>query len=110
MKLSDYQKQTKTTAQYPKDKALEYLGLGLASEAGEVCGVLKKHIRDGKSLELLESELGDVLWYVAQIANELKLNLGIVALKNSKKLLDRKNKNLISGDGHTDQERIESLK
>lgn len=109
MKLSDFQKNTRLTVEYPKNKALEYLGLGLASEAGEVCSVIKKHIRDGKSLDSLESELGDVLWYVARIADELKLNLGIIGLKNTKKLLDRKNKNLIRGDGHTDEERKKSL-
>lgn len=109
MEMSYYQKQTKTSIQYPKNKALEYLGLGLASEAGEVCSVLKKNIRDGKPLDSLESELGDVLWYIARIADELKLNLGIIGVKNLKKLQDRKNKNIINGDGHTDQERLDSL-
>lgn len=109
MKLSDYQKNTRLTVEYPSHKALEYLGLGLASEAGEVCSVIKKHIRDGKTLDSLEDELGDVLWYIARIADELKLNLGIIGLRNARKLLDRKRKNLIHGDGHTDEERQKSL-
>ena len=47
MQLTDYQVWTRTTAIYPKEKALDYLGLGLCSEAGEVAGKLKKKIRDG---------------------------------------------------------------
>lgn len=46
MDLKTYQAFTRTTAIYPEDRTLEYLGLGLASEAGEVAGVVKKWIRD----------------------------------------------------------------
>ena len=46
MTNDEYLQFTRTTAIYPKDRELEYLGLGLASEAGEVCGKLKKVIRD----------------------------------------------------------------
>ena len=67
-----YERLAKTTAIFPKEKALEYLALGLTSEAGEVAGKIKKIIRDGKgNKEAIAYEIGDVLWYCAVLANEL---------------------------------------
>lgn len=103
--FNDYQAATESTAVYPKDKALEYLVLGLASEAGEVAGKLKKIIRDNESVvgvheaKVICKELGDVLWYVAQIALELNTTLEAVAMMNIDKLADRKNRGVISGSG-----------
>ena len=45
---TEYQRKAAETAIFPKEKALEYLALGLTSEAGEVAGKVKKIIRDGK--------------------------------------------------------------
>ena len=45
MNLKEYQEFTKTTAVYPPSKAIEYLALGLTSEAGEVAGVIKRYLR-----------------------------------------------------------------
>lgn len=105
MLLNDYQKKASLTAQYPKDKALEYLCLGLCSEAGEVAGKLKKIIRDNNSVlsedkkfEIV-SELGDVLWYLAQLASTLDVPMDVVAHENITKLFDRKARNAISGSG-----------
>ena len=100
--FSKYQKETRQTAIYPKDKALEYLCLGLASEAGEVAGKLKKVIRDTPEefpKKDMISELGDVLWYLARIADELDVDLSNVAQGNINKLLARKNKGTIKGSG-----------
>lgn len=94
---------TKQTAKYPQDKALEYLTLGITSEAGEVADKVKKIIRDGGSLEEkrkdIMGEVGDVLWYVAQIGLVIGFSLEEIAKKNIEKLLDRKERNVISGSG-----------
>ena len=73
-----YQYEATKTAIFPKEKALEYLALGLTSEAGEVAGKVKKLIRDGEDVEGFEmkkiaiaSEVGDVLWYCAMMAKEV---------------------------------------
>jgi NTP pyrophosphatase (non-canonical NTP hydrolase) len=103
--FNDYQVKTNLTAIYPKDKALEYLVLGLASEAGEVAGKLKKYIRDNDSVvgvhgaSVICSELGDVLWYISQIALELNTTLESVAQANIEKLSDRKTRGVIGGSG-----------
>ena len=100
--FSEYQKETRQTAIYPKDKALEYLCLGLASEAGEVAGKLNKVIRDTPEefpKKDMISELGDVLWYLARIADERDVDLSNVAQGNINKLRDRKNKGTIKGSG-----------
>ena len=72
---NEYQEKCKATAIYPKKDALAYLSLGLVSEAGEVAGKVKKQIRDG-TISNVASEIGDVLWYCAMLANELDANLG----------------------------------
>lgn len=96
-----YQDFTDDTAIYPEDKGLEYTALGLASEAGEFAGKVKKMIRDGSTpnLEAMAAELGDVLWYVARAAAELELHLSDVATLNVEKLKSRKERNTISGEG-----------
>ena len=100
MKLDAYQLFTRSTAIYPKDKADFYLALGLASEAGEVAGKFKKHIRDGVlDLDAVFSELGDVLWYLTRICDEYGLTLEELAEKNYNKLTDRQQRNVISGSG-----------
>lgn len=103
MNFNEYQEMTKQTAKYPPEKALEYLALGVASEAGEVAGKVKKIIRDGGSMdekrEDIMSEIGDVLWYVAQIGAIIGFSLEEVAKKNIEKLFDRKERNAISGSG-----------
>ena len=106
MKFNDYQTATKQTAKYPESMALVYLSLGVASEAGEVAGKMKKWIRDGDSkmtrqewIEAMSSEIGDVLWYCARLADELDLNLDQIAQENMDKLLDRKARGVIGGSG-----------
>jgi NTP pyrophosphatase (non-canonical NTP hydrolase) len=100
MKLDDYQAWTRSTAIYPQDKADIYLSLGLASEAGEVAGKLKKFIRDGSiDLESFISELGDVLWYLTRLCDEFGTNVEELAYSNYRKLEDRKQRNVIKGSG-----------
>ena len=95
-----YQDFAETTAIYPEDKALEYLALGLTSEAGEVAGKVKKLIRDGEmSVEDLAKELGDVVWYVSQLCTELDLYFSDVMGLNVGKLSDRLQRGVIGGNG-----------
>jgi len=104
--FNGYQKSTSMTAKYPPEQALEYLSLGIASEAGEVAGKMKKWIRDGESkmtreewVGAMASEIGDVLWYTARLADELGLSLSQIAEDNMDKLLDRKARGVIGGSG-----------
>ncbi len=106
MNFSDYQKRSRATAQYPTiGHPVIYPVLGLANEAGEVAGKIKKIFRDkggeigAETREALASELGDVLWYIAQVCTELDISLDDVAESNLAKLLDRQSRGKIKGDG-----------
>ena len=97
-----YQKLAKETAIYPSEKALEYLSLGLASEAGEVAGIVSKWLRgDEKQVNVKEmtKELGDVLWFLSCLADELGLDFAEIAVYNIKKLADRQARGVIKGNG-----------
>jgi len=95
-----YQDWTEDTAIYPPEEALTYTALGLASEAGEFAGKVKKAIRDGNyDTEGMKKELGDVLWYLARAAAELDIPLSEVALINVKKLNSRKERDALKGSG-----------
>lgn len=106
MNFNEYQKQSQKTAQYPnKGNNYIYPVLGLAGESGEVAEKFKKIIRDSdgrideeKKVEI-RKELGDVLWYISQIATELKINLEDVAQKNIEKLQSRLERGCIKGNG-----------
>ncbi len=102
MQANDYQLWTKTTAIYPKDSALLYLSLGLASEAGEVAGKFKKMIRDGgyDAVGTLD-EIGDVLWYCARLCDEMGFRLEDCMQRNHDKLNSRKERGTLSGSGDT---------
>ena len=98
---TEYQDKAKVTAIFPKEKALEYLALGLSSESGEVAGKVKKIIRDKSKLNPadLGAEIGDVLWYCALLAEELNLNLGKIMENNIDKLYSRKERGVLGGSG-----------
>ena len=94
-----------TSAEYPREAWLAYPALGLSGEAGEVAEHAKKAIRDdgGQVTEerraAMAKELGDVLWYVAQLASELGLKLEDIAQANLDKLLSRQQRGVLSGSG-----------
>ena len=99
---TEYQKKAKETAIFPADKALEYLSLGLVGEAGEVANKVKKLIRDKKVLldtTVISSEIGDVLWYCAMLADYLDVNLGKFMDDNLDKLKSRKQRGTLGGTG-----------
>lgn len=107
MKFSVYQKAATKTAVYPRlpDHNWVYPALGLANEAGEVNGKLKKVIRDHGGViddvrrHEISKELGDVLWYIAQLATELDIDLDEVATANITKLASRQERGVLGGDG-----------
>jgi NTP pyrophosphatase (non-canonical NTP hydrolase) len=105
VELNEYQRLSRRTAEYPRDAWLAYPALGLAGEAGEVAEHAKKAVRDdGGSISeerraAMAKELGDVLWYVAQLTSELGLELEDVARANLEKLGSRQRRGVLSGSG-----------
>lgn len=106
MNFEEYQKLAKKTAIYPNSGSnFVYPTLGLAGEAGEVAEKIKKVLRDNNSVisedkkQEIAKELGDVLWYVSQIATELGLPLEKIVELNIEKLKSRQERNNLSGSG-----------
>lgn len=112
--LSEYQEQASRTALYPGQGSLiglAYVALGLNGEAGETAEQIKKTWRDDgiedphtfrlsvERREKIVKELGDTLWYAAQVATEIGADLGDVAQQNMDKLARRRAENLIHGEG-----------
>jgi NTP pyrophosphatase (non-canonical NTP hydrolase) len=105
MDLNRYQQAARRTAIYAEEHRVIYPALGLASEAGEVAGKIKKVLRDQRGdfaqapLEAIKDELGDVLWYVAVLAADLGLSLDDIAAANLGKLASRKGRGRLGGGG-----------
>jgi len=106
MELNTYQKFARATAIYPNLGAnLEYVALGLGGEVGEVLNKVKKIQRDcgGKLTNDIKNaivqELGGVLWYVAAMTSELKLDLEDIARANLKELEIRAEEGTLKGSG-----------
>jgi NTP pyrophosphatase (non-canonical NTP hydrolase) len=106
MTFADYQRESRATAVYPgAGENLLYPTLGLCGEAGEVAEKIKKMVRDEDGVlsderrDALAKELGDVLWYVAQLATEAGLDLGVIAGANLEKLLSRQRRSVLHGSG-----------
>lgn len=115
MNFKGYQERASTTAVYPRSDIsyndsfrvkqdilnageiipIMYCVLGLAGESGEVAEQVKKSWRNNMEItddrrEKIKDELGDVLWYAAQLATELDLDLEEIAENNLEKLSARK--------------------
>ena len=106
MDFEEYQKRSRKTAIYPnKGNNFVYPVLGLVGESGEVAEKIKKVLRDNGGIvdetrkEEIKKELGDVLWYLAQIATELDISLNEVARLNVEKLESRMERNKLHGSG-----------
>ena len=107
-KVSDldmYQQVAKQTAIYPREQAIIYPTLGLTGEAGEVANKVKKIIRDDGNkineglVQEISAEIGDVLWYIAVLADDIGCKLSDIANANLVKLANRKEKGTIHGSG-----------
>ncbi len=102
--LNDYQEQAAETAFY-RAGDIAYVVLGLCAESGELANHYKKVLRDsggrmnavrhGKMVD----ELGDVLWYVSQLAGELGVSMAELASANLQKLDSRSKRGCLSGSG-----------
>jgi len=101
MSFNKYQLNAHETAIYPEENALPYLSLGLAAEAGEVADKVAKYYRGDKDLDLdeLAKELGDVLWFVSELAFVTGYPLAQIALQNLSKLNGRSARGVLKGNG-----------
>lgn len=108
--LNDYQLLATETADYPDiGTNTIYPALKLAGEAGEVADKIGKLWRNHGWIQGSEyttevkfeiiKELGDVLWYIAALGNELGVDLEFIGQENLKKLKDRKERGVIKGEG-----------
>lgn len=123
--ISEYQEFVKSTAQYTewndpeKTRGLPiYAALGLCGEAGELVEKIKKLWRNepekgfyNRMLLLTPAttllfELGDVLWYLTEICNQLDISLEDVMAANIVKLSGRVKNNTILGEGDGDEKGI----
>lgn len=103
--FDDYQKQALKTA-IDSGHELTHRTLGLVGEAGEVAEIIKKLIRDynGDLTKLdkqnMSKELGDVMWYVAALADHLGLKLSDIVEQNTTKLASRQKRGVLGGSGN----------
>lgn len=119
MNLKEYQTIIDKTAVYPKEIGLAYCAMGLTGEAGEVADKIKKLYRDQEidavsadqyadiiqaNKNSISKELGDVLWYVTAMANELGLSLEEIMEANYNKLIKRRETNTLHGSGDNREE------
>lgn len=106
MTFREYQRASRRTAIYPdQGRNFVYPTLGLAGEAGEVADKIKKVLRDANGQltddqrQAIAAELGDVLWYLAQLATELGLDLDVIVADNLTKLVSRQQRGQLHGSG-----------
>jgi len=105
MKFDDYQTQAGKTAIYSDADTITYCLFGLCSEVGELAGKYKKLLRDSNGHVTPEfradmaAELGDVQWYVANLATDLGYALERIAQMNLDKLNSRMARGVIQGSG-----------
>jgi NTP pyrophosphatase (non-canonical NTP hydrolase) len=106
VELDAYQRGAlRTAASRETRNELLHLVLGLVGESGEIAEKFKKWVRDLGSDEALidrgdiAKELGDVLWYVAVLADYLDLSLDDIAATNLAKLAARQSRGVLGGSG-----------
>lgn len=110
MELSNYQTEALRYAAYPeRGNNFVFPVLALCEEVGELAGKCKKLMRDKAvfvpgqvSMEdrvELVKEMGDVLWYLAAVAEELNTNLDEIAQKNLDKIVSRHDRGVLGGSG-----------
>ncbi|KRM23826.1 nucleoside triphosphate pyrophosphohydrolase family protein [Latilactobacillus graminis] len=90
MEFNEYQKLANRTL-YGNEQVLTNLALGLASESGEVVDIVKKYAFQGHALDekMMSKKIGDVLWYLSQIAEWNNVDFDTVAQENIEQLKQR---------------------
>ncbi len=107
MTLNEYQQAALKTAIYPNDGSISYLALALCGEAGEIADKVKKVIRDqdckfyAPDIQAVAQELGDVLWYAANLAHALDYTLSDIGTLNIRKINGRLERGTLHGSGDT---------
>ena len=113
MELNDYQRLAKTTARYPAENRIGYPMTMIAGEAGELVGRYAKILRgdfgsadpdriihENEELRAyFTKELGDILWGLAVLADELGVPFDDIAQQNLEKLRSRAKRGVIKGSG-----------
>lgn len=105
MTFDEYQKAAHATAIYPEDQALAYVTMGLVGESGEIANKVKKVYRDHCGIlsendrNEIAKEIGDVIWYIAELATVLEFDLSKIAKANICKLMERKARKTLGGSG-----------
>lgn len=105
MTLNDYQKSAQETAIYPNDNNISYLALAICGEAGELADKVKKVIRDKHGqfyqpdIAAIALELGEIMWYAANLAHTLGFSLEDIARMNLGKIKDRVARGTLQGNG-----------
>lgn len=105
MTLDEYQQTALSTAIYPHDHQTSYLALALCGEAGELADKVKKVIRDKNGqfyqpdIHAIANELGDVMWYAANLAHVLGYKLSDIARLNNEKINGRLERGTLHGEG-----------
>ncbi|MBR5794962.1 MAG: nucleoside triphosphate pyrophosphohydrolase family protein [Erysipelotrichaceae bacterium] len=93
MEINEYQRLAMKTLNPKLDKKDILINgvMGLCGEAGEAIDIVKKHLAQGHELhkEKLVEELGDVAWYLAELATVLEVDLDTILMNNIKKLAKR---------------------
>ena len=93
MTINEYQKLAMTTLNPNLDKKDVLINgvMGLCGESGEALDIVKKHLAQGHELdrEHLIKELGDIAWYLAEVAYVLDVDLEEVLTRNIEKLKAR---------------------
>jgi len=110
--FNEYTEFVKSMKVYPEKHAVIYPALGLAGEAGEIAEKIKKSLRGDigegeKQVKLngiydtaaLLKELGDPLWYITSLADDLGFTLQDVVDANVEKLNSRKERGVLKGSG-----------
>jgi NTP pyrophosphatase (non-canonical NTP hydrolase) len=108
MDFDEYQKKAAATGFYDTDDkkyVMMYLCLGIAGEGGEVIEKIKKVIRNDNGIvseekkDAIKKEIGDVLWYLAELSRTLGIPFNEVAEANIEKVMDRKERGVIKSEG-----------
>ena len=110
--LNDYQRRAHQTSLAINTFLLTpnqvYAGLGLGNEGGEVGGLIKKALRGDYGddpanclhfKQKLQAEIGDCLWYIAELSRQFDMDLEDVAFGNIRKLKSRQARGVLRGSG-----------
>lgn len=105
MDFNEYQNEAHKTLIHKDRDNLAYFALGIAGESGEVADKVKKIFRDrggvmtDEDKEEIAKEMGDVLWYLSQMAQYVGKDFVEIAQMNLDKLRSRQERGVLAGNG-----------